>query len=88
MAIASPAHATHQVVVPQEALQVMAGELAALVGMHSDRHFGWAPPPSHQQNTEGQVGINAVPHGPADDGIASGQVILIASLAAAKIVCF
>jgi len=31
MAVAAPAHAAHQVVITQEALPVMAGELAALV---------------------------------------------------------
>ena len=37
MAVAAPAHAAHQVVVAQEALPVMAGELG---GMHGDRRFG------------------------------------------------
>lgn len=67
MAVAAPAHAAHQVVIAQEALPVMAGELAALVGMHGDRRFGLAPPQSHQQSIEGQFGIDAVSHGPTDD---------------------
>lgn len=44
MAVAAPAHAADQVVVSQELLPFVPGELAALIGVHRDGLFGLAAP--------------------------------------------
>ena len=44
VAVASPAHATDQVVLAQEDLPLVAGELTALIGMNHDRRMRLAAP--------------------------------------------
>jgi hypothetical protein len=44
VAVAAPAHAADQVVVPQELLPFVPSELSALIGVHRDSLFGLAPP--------------------------------------------
>lgn len=67
VAIASPAHATHQIVRLQERLPVVAAELAALIGMHGDGVLRLAPLHGHQQGVEGQFPVHARLHGPVND---------------------
>lgn len=64
MTVAPSAHAGLQPVALEEVLPLMAGELAALVGMNQHRLAGPAQPDSHQQSIQGQLGIDAVAHGP------------------------
>lgn len=67
MAVAAPAHAAEQVVVPQENLPVMACELTALVGVHQHHVLGLPASQRHQQRIEHQIGVDAAAHGPAND---------------------
>ena len=64
MAVAPSAHAGLQFVALEEVLPFMASELAALVGMNQHRFAGPAPPDGHQQGVQGQLGVDAVVHGP------------------------
>lgn len=67
MAIAPRAHAADQVVIAQEGLPVVSGELAALVRMHRHRLLGLLASQRHQQGIEHQFSVDAAAHGPADD---------------------
>lgn len=65
VAVASPAHAADQVVLAQEGLPLMAGELTALIGVHRDGVFRPAAPQRHQQRVQDQACVDAAAHGPA-----------------------
>lgn len=67
MAVVSPAHAADQVVVAQEGLPVMPGELTPLIGMHQHRLLWLSASQRHQQGVEHQLGVDAAAHGPAND---------------------
>lgn len=67
VAIASPAHAGLQVVARKKALPFIAGELAALIGMHNDGIARFSAPHSHVQGIKSQLGINAAAGGPANN---------------------
>lgn len=66
VAVASPAHAAEQVVVPQETLPVVARELTAFIGVHQHRVFGLSAPQRHQQSIEHKFCVDAAGHGPAN----------------------
>jgi hypothetical protein len=49
----------------EELLPLIAGKLGALIGVHMDFDFGFAPPDSHQQGLQRQIGIGPALHRPA-----------------------
>lgn len=58
MAVASPAHAGLQVMAEHKALPFMAGELAALVGVHDDCLARPSAPDGHVQRIQSQLRVN------------------------------
>ena len=67
VAVSPPAHAGLQVVAGQEALPFMAGELAALIGMHNNHVTGSSAPDRHMQRIQRKLCINAAACGPTHD---------------------
>lgn len=66
-AVAAPAHATDNAVVAQQALEVLAGVLAALVRVVQQLVRPAAPPQRHQQGVSHQLRRHRGTHRPADD---------------------
>ena len=65
MALATPTHAADKVVVAQEPLPFVSGELTALIRVDCDRVRGVATPKGHQQRIKDQSRVDAASHGPA-----------------------
>ena len=61
-AVPPAAHALRQIVLFEELLPLVAGELRTLIRMHVDLYLWFAPPDSHQQGLQRQVGIGAALH--------------------------
>jgi hypothetical protein len=53
-AVATAAHALCKIVLFEERLPLIAGELGPLVGMHVELGLWFAPPDSHQQGLQRQ----------------------------------
>lgn len=66
-AVAAPAHAADNAVVAQQALEVLAGVLAALVRVVQQLVGLAAPPQRHQQGVADQLRRHRAAHRPADD---------------------
>ena len=64
--VSSAAHGVRKIVGPQEGCPVDAGELAALIGADQNLCLQLAPPDSHEQRLQDDVGGLAALHQPAD----------------------
>ena len=65
--VAGPAHASHDLMLGQEGLIIMAGVLAAAVGMMEQTGRWPAGEEGHLQSIDGQLAVQAVAEGPAND---------------------
>ena len=61
-AIPTAARAGGQIVLFEKLLPLITGELGTLIGVHMDFGFGFAPPDSHQQGLQRQIGVGAPLH--------------------------
>ena len=61
-AVPTSAHAGGQIVLLEELLPLIAGELGPLVGMHVDLGLWFARPDGHEQGLQRQVSVGAALH--------------------------